>query len=325
MEDTWGDDVRIPLMTAPCPLCHTVSRDILADTLRRGTGKVYRCQPCDLGFLVAEKHAPDYYARDYRQQASHKADGAATNPEEIFEVYSRYQEQRLQLVTRHLPILNKYPAILEIGASAGQFLRHFNGYGYRLCAIELDPACCEYMKRMDIETDDHELRMSKFAGEKFDVVVAFQVIEHVDDPVSFMRDIRSVLRPGGVAIIECPNLRDGLMQIWDIEEYRKFYYHADHLWYFGNRGLEKIAEQAGFASVDVKFTQDYGFCNHLHWLMNRTPQADCHVGLGRPIFRSKNPTMTGWLAAKLAEMNAEYIDKLVAAGATSNITLIAKG
>ncbi len=308
---------------AVCPICGTETDAILATELRRGAGTVYQCHPCHLGFLVDEKKdLAAYYARDYRQQASHKADGAATDPEEIFESYSRYQGARLALLSE---VTASRGSILEIGASAGQFLRHLDGTWARRCAIEFDLGCCEYMKRMDIEVSDKHLRDLHFFGEKFDAVCAFQVMEHVEDPLKFLVDIKTVLAPGGTALIEVPNLHDSLRGLWGIEEYDHFYFHEDHRFYFSGRALKQLAKTAGFRKIEIRFTQDFNILNHLHWLLNRTPQPDCHVGLAPPSLPGNDTSIREWLIDRIRLLNHEYIQKLTSTGTTSNITMILLG
>jgi 2-polyprenyl-3-methyl-5-hydroxy-6-metoxy-1,4-benzoquinol methylase len=45
-------------------------------------------------------------------------------------------------------------------------------------------------------------------GQKYDVVVSFEVIEHTDDPTGFLGSIAAVLSPGGHLLISTPNGRD---------------------------------------------------------------------------------------------------------------------
>jgi 2-polyprenyl-3-methyl-5-hydroxy-6-metoxy-1,4-benzoquinol methylase len=42
-------------------------------------------------------------------------------------------------------------------------------------------------------------------SDSFDVVVSFQVIEHIKDDVAYLREIHRVLKPGGVALLTTPN------------------------------------------------------------------------------------------------------------------------
>lgn len=54
----------------------------------------------------------------------------------------------------------------------------------------------------------------------FDTVVSFQVIEHIDQDVDFLKEIHRVLKPGGIAIISTPNLDWSLTRNpWHVREY----------------------------------------------------------------------------------------------------------
>ena len=58
--------------SAHCPLCGVETGDVLASELRRGTGIVFHCADCDLGFLIQESpfDAKAHYAGPYREAAS---------------------------------------------------------------------------------------------------------------------------------------------------------------------------------------------------------------------------------------------------------------
>jgi SAM-dependent methyltransferase len=303
---------------ADCPICGKRTDKVLTRVLRRGTGIVFHCERCDLGFLVASpKDAKAYYGKDYREQVSHRAAGGPTTPQELFETYRRYQDGRLAFVQ---PYLTPSTSILEIGASAGQFLHHV--MAARRCAIEPDAGCCAFMEGMGIETDNSFLIDSRFYRERFDIVCAFQTLEHVDYPIQFFKDVRVVLKPGGVAFIEVPNLHEPLLSVWDIPEYVQFYFHEDHLFYFTAVSLAAIARSAGFKQQKLFFTQDYNLLSHLHFIMNGAPQPTCHIGLGPVKLKGRDPGMAAWLSNKLTALNEEYISMLQSTGETSNLLLI---
>jgi SAM-dependent methyltransferase len=62
--------------------------------------------------------------------------------------------------------------------------------------------------------------LSPFAADMFDVVITFQVIEHIGDDMRFLQEIHRVLKPGGLAIITTPNRPMSLSRNpWHIREY----------------------------------------------------------------------------------------------------------
>jgi 2-polyprenyl-3-methyl-5-hydroxy-6-metoxy-1,4-benzoquinol methylase len=306
-----------------CPLCGVVTNQILAPQLRRGKGKVLYCFTCEHGFL-AENHIQDtkaYYDGEYRQEYSHNADAATTNAREIFEIYSQFQADRLRHIESEL---NTDSTVLEVGASAGQFVSHIKSRVAKVHAIELDSACCKFLNEIiGVECDAEFLENSRFVNESYDVICAFQVMEHVEDPVSFLNTLKKVARPGATIYIEVPNLRDPLLSVWDVPTYQKFFYHSAHLHYFTEKSLRQVAEKAGFtcANMEVIFTQDYNLLNHLHWMMNDGPQANCLVGLSKVRLRGTDDEMSNWLSEEMAALNQRYIDRIVAKKHTSNMLL----
>jgi len=287
---------------------------------------VYYCGACQHGFLVPDQviDAKAYYAENYRQEYSHNAEAAATNAREIFEVYRHYQRDRLESI---LPYLSTATKLLEVGASSGQFLVNIKSRVAQVHAIELDKACCQFMQtELGIRADAEFLQDSVFANESYDVVCSFQVMEHVEEPVSFLRELRQSTKNGGTIFVEVPNLHDPLLSVWNINAYQKFFYHSAHLHYFTENSLKKVATDAGFLPEQIKitFTQDYNLLNHLNWIMNDAPQSTCHVGLSEICFQGGNQEISSWLTGEMKKLNIEYMAKLVAAKATSNMMMVLK-
>lgn len=309
--------------TTACPLCASEKSEILVQQLRRGYGMARYCPACDHGYLVQEQavDAKEYYGEMYRQEYSHNAEAAATHAWEIFRVYKNYQQDRLHHI---LPLLTASSRLLEVGASAGQFLSHIKHKVGEVNAIELDKACCAFLgSDLGIDADAEFLENSRFADQTYDVVCAFQVIEHVEQPVAFLKTLQRVTKKGGTIFIEAPNLRDPLLSVWDVPTYRKFFYHSAHLHYFTEASLTKVARDAGFRAdqIEISFTQDYNVLNHLHWIMNDGPQSDCHVGLSEINLRGPNQEIATWLTEEMRDVNCRYIAKLVAAKCTSNMLM----
>ncbi len=308
---------------ARCPLCLASGSEILAHELRRGNGLVRYCAACDHGYLIQEQalNMKEYYGEFYRQEYSHNAEVARTNAQEIFNVYKNYQQDRLKYIS---PYLTKSSRLLEVGASSGQFLTHIKDKVKDVHAIELDKACCLFLeKELGINADTEFLESSRFADQTYEIVCAFQVMEHVERPVKFIQTLKQATKKGGAIFIEVPNLNDPLMKVWDVPAYQKFFYHSAHLHYFTEHSLSKVAQNAGFRpeQIEISFTQDYNLLNHLHWIMNNGPQADCHIGLSQISFTGHNKEISSWLAEEMYSLNQAYIAKLIAAKCTSNMLM----
>lgn len=316
-------DQRSQHPAATCPLCGALSNKVLAHQLRRGNGMVRYCPTCNHGYLVQEQvvDAKEYYGELYRQQYSHNAEAAATNAREIYRVYKDYQHDRLHHIGPHLTAGSR---LLEVGASSGQFLVHVKDKVAEVNAIELDKACCAFLgSELGIEAEAEFLEKSRFADQTYDVVCAFQVIEHVEQPAEFLKTLRQATKKEGTLFIEAPNLHDPLLSVWGVPTYQKFFYHSAHLHYFTEASLRKVAQDAGFRpdQIEISFTQDYNLLNHLHWIMNDGPQDDCHVGLSEISLRGLNQEIAAWLTEEMRAVNQKYIARLVAAKCTSNMLM----
>ena len=281
------------------------------------------CLRCDHGFLI-QNHSVDarqFYAQEYRQEYSHRAEQTKTSPRELFEVYKLYQNERLNTIS---PLLKPDTRLLEVGASSGHFLWHIRDRVSQVYAIELDKTCCKFLEEeLGIPADHEYLENSRFAGEQYDLVCAFQVMEHVGDPVTFLLTLVDATLPGGNILVEVPNLYDPLLSVWDVPAYGSFYYHSAHLHYFSESSLRKVAHEAGFTDADIEIihTQDYNLLNHLHWIMNNAPQSDCHIGLGEVLLKGRNHAINSWVSQELKELNRRYAEKLAESGFTSNMMM----
>lgn len=305
-----------------CPVCNTTTKKVLTSKLRRGDGVVYHCEVCDLGFL---KNMIDdtkkYYDNEYRKEYSHQAQENDTNAKELFDVYVNFQEDRLRIIEEYQDTQKNF---LEIGASAGQFLFHLDGKFKSLNAIELDSSCCSFMeKEFNVQTDSNYLQDSRFYKENlYDVVSAFQVLEHTPNPIAFLESIYNVLKKGGIALVEVPNLYDPLLSVWDVPAYNTFYYHSAHSYYFSAQSLENVAKKAGFKVLDTHFLQDYNLLNHINWITNDTPQPDCMQGLNQPRIEAKDKDIESWLNNELEILNRKYFKKLAESKKTANILMV---
>jgi L-rhamnosyltransferase len=96
--------------------------------------------------------------------------------------------------------------LLEVGCGAGKRLSLFSALGWRVTGQEVDTAAAEHARRIS-GAEIHVGPVEDLAarGRRFDAIVMNHVIEHVLDPVEFLRTCLTMLRPGGTLVCVTPN------------------------------------------------------------------------------------------------------------------------
>ena len=91
----------------------------------------------------------------------------------------------------------------DIGCGPGVFYKAYNEMSINWTGVEVSPFWIEFGKKKNkIPILNQNLNEIK---EKFDIVTAHQVLEHVENPITFINQILRILRPGGILHLEVPN------------------------------------------------------------------------------------------------------------------------
>lgn len=132
--------------------------------------------------------------------------------------------------------------LLEIGCGEGRGIAMLKNKVNSYTALDkiqdvIDRLSEQYKEVRFIQ--DNIPPLSKLDDNSFDVVITFQVIEHIEDDKAFLEEIYRVLKPGGKALITTPNIKKTLTRNpWHIREYKA-------------HELEKLAAEV-FDKVEMK-------------------------------------------------------------------------
>lgn len=97
--------------------------------------------------------------------------------------------------------------LLEIGSGYGAFLKHAQEAGFQTAGIESSPSRAECTRRqVGAEVMTGTFPEASPPDRRFDVVCAFHVIEHIQDPLPFLAQVRAALVEGGALYLETPNI-----------------------------------------------------------------------------------------------------------------------
>ena len=114
-------------------------------------------------------------------------------------------------------------SLLEVGCGEGRGVELLAPSASEYVAIDKIQKVIDSLSLDYPQYSFYQASVPPFKGirtNNFDVVVSFQVIEHIKDDTNFLREIHRVLTPGGIALITTPNIKKTLSRNpWHIREY----------------------------------------------------------------------------------------------------------
>lgn len=154
----------------------------------------------------------------------------------------RYHYQ-LQLIEEFISA--KGHELLDLGCSIGSFLDAARSRGWSTAGIESNAASAGRAT-----AKGHRVFEAEFSGVnaddfgRYDAIVNFDVLEHIHEPKDFLRAIHRALKPGGVLLVQVPNVRSLVVELEGRNN--QIYNGLIHVNYFSPESLRTMAEDCGF-------------------------------------------------------------------------------
>jgi SAM-dependent methyltransferase len=222
-----------------CPVCGTPA------LLEEGFDDVilHRCPSCHHCFTDVDslEHLGEY---DADWEALHENWFANPNVE-LFEFVAN-------TIERHKPDAS----VIDIGAGRGELLAYLRDSNRRLSLTGLDISLQPEIDGVEVVRAD--IKSVDFGDRRWDVAVSVATIEHLADIQGFAARLRSLVVPGGLAIVTTNNERSIPYDIARV--FRKIGYAAPferlydrhHLNHFNTKSLRTLMQQAGLQPVVLR-------------------------------------------------------------------------
>lgn len=146
-------------------------------------------------------------------------------------------ESFLEKISNELRITNHELRILDVGCGTGANLEMLKKFGAAE-GVDISDDALEFCRRKNLKVHKGLAEKLPFADESFDVVTALDVVEHLDDDVAGLREMRRVLRTGGKTLIFVP----AFMWLWGVQDDI-----SNHRIRYTKKQIVERLEKAGFA------------------------------------------------------------------------------
>jgi len=204
-------------------------------------GFEYRqCHRCGL-IWVTPQLTDHSVARIYERGFESKLDTRSPNPQtDVFKPYLQEFEP-----------YRRTNRLLDVGCFTGEFLLAARNRGWEVEGVEISEAAAKYAwDHHNLLVHVHNINdgLGPLRKQGYDVVTLFDVIEHVEDPPAFLRQIIGLLRPGGLLFADTPNF-DSAVRLLLGKEWSVFF--PWHRYYFTHRTSRTMLAGVGFSDIKI--------------------------------------------------------------------------
>lgn len=231
--------------------------------------KIFKCSSCNLIFLENFDHIHDNFYSNGEMNIDNRYSIDSNCLDIKFWRDSTFEDdsRRFNFLKRQSNIKNK--SILDFGSGAGGFLKLCSKEAQNVSGVEPNKTISSVYNQDKIRQYFSINEVENF--EKFDIVTAFHVIEHLKDPISYLKKIKRVLSKNGKIYLEFPNSDDALISYYKNKDFCNFTFWSCHLMLFNEDNIELIANKAELNVKNRWQVQRYPISNHLYWLSNGKP------------------------------------------------------
>jgi SAM-dependent methyltransferase len=238
---------RAEFVEVDCPACGASAR--APEWKKHGLDYV-TCRECET-IYISPRPSPavleHYYSTSENYAYWNRHIFPASEEARRAKIFQPRAERLLAFCRQHAVATD---TILEVGAAFGTFCEEIRKSARfrRILALEMTPDLAATCRKRGFEVLECPVEAVDPKSIRADVVASFEVLEHLFDPLAFVRKCHQILSPGGLLILTCPNGKG-----FDVMTLRELSSAVDneHLNYFHPRSLTRLLERGGFKTLEV--------------------------------------------------------------------------
>lgn len=236
-------------LSIPCNVCDASDAEEIRSKDRHGNPlRSVICRHCGLVWTdprLSPEEVRQFYGQLYRSEYK----GA-------YEPRPRHQYRNakvaIERVERLKGFVQRGSRVFDVGAGSGEVVYVLRAIGCEASGVEPNEAYARYAADvLKVPVTRGFFQEAPVAPESVDAVTMFHTVEHLENPLEAMRAAHKWLRPGGLLVVEVPNV-EAVCQ----SPHRQF--HRGHLYHFNLTTLQAVARRAGYGVIQTSVSPDGG-------------------------------------------------------------------
>ncbi len=171
----------------------------------------------------------------------------------------------------------KFNFVVDVGSNDGILLRPLKERGVKFLGVDPSENVSKIANDNGLKTivgffDESMVEHIKKEYGRPDLITASSVFTHLDDPLSFFKNVKELLQPNGRLIIEVEYLK----KIVSDFAFERFYFDRPH--YYSLKSLEKMGSKYGFNIEDADIINVHGGSLKVTFVLGATDLINSSVG-----------------------------------------------
>ncbi len=242
---------QVQLESKPCPICVKLDDQIILtrrDHLHNLPGEftVVRCWNYSLmrtNPLPTPETIEFYYPDDDGPYKQSKISSKSLSEDSKL-LWKRLVKNFLEFEFNQNKLPDLAPSrMLEVGCASGKFLHQMANRGWEVEGIKFSETASEVAHSLGYKVHTGSLETAPEPEQKYDLVVAWMVLEHLHDPILVLKKLHNWVAPDGWLVLSVPNGAS-----WDFSLFKNAWYSLHfphHLYHYTPQTLGTILELSG--------------------------------------------------------------------------------